>query len=130
MKKKTSQQGFSLVELLIVITIMGLLVSIVAPDLFGNVEKAKTKTAEAQLKVIGTALDSYRLDMGVYPEKLEQLVQGNDPLWAGPYIKEVPQDPWQVNYAYTRQNLTQFELKSYGADKKPGGEKEAADIIY
>lgn len=130
MKKHQKQAGFSLIELLIVITIMGVLVSIVAPDMFSNVEKSKVKTAEAQIKVLGTALDSYRLDMGYYPEKMEDLITGDDPLWHGPYIKEVPQDPWRVAYAYSRQSLTKFELKSYGADGKPGGEKESADIIY
>lgn len=130
MKTSRKQKGFSLIELLIVITIMGLLVSIVAPEMFGKVEQSKAKTAEAQMKVLGTALDAYRLDMGYYPEKIEELVQNNDPMWHGPYIKEIPQDPWRVAYVYTRQNPTQFELKSYGADKKPGGEKESADIIY
>lgn len=130
MKNKTKSKGFSLIELLIVITIMGLLVSIVAPEMFGKVEQSKAKTAEAQMKVLGTALDAYRLDMGYYPEKIEELVQNNDPMWHGPYIKEIPQDPWRVSYAYSRQSLTQFELKSYGADGKPGGEKESADIIY
>lgn len=130
MKTKTKQKGFSLVELLIVITIMGLLISIVAPEMFGKVEHSRSQAAKAQMKVLGTALDAYRLDMGHYPEKIEELVQNNDPMWHGPYIKEIPQDPWRVSYAYTRQSLTQFELKSYGADGKPGGEKESADIIY
>ncbi len=130
MKTHPKQAGFSLIELLIVITIMGLLVSIVAPEMFSNVEKSKVKTAEAQMKVLGTALDSYRLDMGYYPEKMQDLVTGEDPLWHGPYIKEIPQDPWRVAYAYNRQSLTSFELKSYGADGKPGGEKESADIVY
>lgn len=128
MRKK--EKGFSLIELLIVITIMGLLVSIVAPQMFGKVEDSKIKTAQAQMKVLGTALDAYRLDMGFYPEKIEELVQGNDPMWHGPYIKEIPQDPWRVSYAYARQSLTQFELKSYGADGKPGGQNESADIDY
>jgi general secretion pathway protein G len=68
--------------------------------------------------------------MGYYPEKMEELVTGNDPMWHGPYIKEIPMDPWRVSYSYTRPSLTQFELKSFGADGKPGGEKEAADIVY
>lgn len=130
MKDNKKQNGFSLVELLIVITIMGLLVSIVAPQMFGKVEQSKTATAEAQMKVLGTALDAYRLDLGFYPEKLEELVQYNDPMWHGPYIKEIPQDPWRSSYSYSRQSLTQFELKSFGADGKPGGEKESADILY
>lgn len=127
---RRKEKGFSLIELLIVITIMGLLVSIVAPEMFGKVEQSKAKTAEAQMKVLGTALDAYRLDMGFYPEKIESLVQDSDPMWHGPYIKEIPQDPWRVSYAYTRQSLTKYELKSYGADGKPGGEKESADIVY
>ena len=113
----------SVIELLIVITIMGLLDSIVAPEMFGQVEKSKVKTAQSQMSILSTSLDAYRVDVGEYPSNLNELVTSQQPGWLGPYLKkELPLDPWNVPYQYKRTSSTQFELSSLGADKKPGGE--------
>ena len=131
MKHKKNYRGFSLIELLIVITIMGLLASIVAPEMFGQVEKSKVKTAQSQMSILSTSLDAYRLDVGEYPSNLNELVTSQQPGWLGPYLKkELPLDPWNVPYQYKRTSSTQFELSSLGADKKPGGENLDADIIH
>ena len=131
MKHKKNYRGFSLIELLIVITIMGLLASIVAPEMFGQVEKSKVKTAQSQMSILSTSLDAYRLDVGEYPSNLNELVTSQQPGWVGPYLKkELPLDPWNVPYQYKRTSSTQFELSSLGADKKPGGENLDADIIH
>lgn len=126
--------GFTLVELLIVMVILGLLSAIVAPRMFSKVSTAKVGTAKAQMQVLTTALDSYRLDIGYYPENLNQLLTSDDESWDGPYFPQaIPQDPWKNDYQYSRTNNEQtgegFSLKSLGRDKKVGGEGEDADVV-
>lgn len=132
---KRIDKGFTLVELLIVMVILGLLSAIVAPRMFSKVSSAKVGTAKAQMQVIATALDSYRLDIGYYPDNLQQLVTSNDDSWDGPYFpKAIPLDPWKNNYQYSRASNEQtgenFSLKSLGRDKKVGGEGEDADVEF
>lgn len=136
-KKNTRQliKGFTLVELLIVMVILGLLSAIVAPRMFSKVSSAKVGTAKAQMQVIATSLDSYRLDIGYYPETLAELVSSEHESWDGPYFpKAIPQDPWKNDYQYGRttdeKSGESFTLKSLGRDKKPGGEGEDADVEY
>ena len=91
------QQGFTLIELLIVMSIIGILATLVGPKLFDKVGSSKVKAAQAQISMLESALDSYRLDIGLYPPTLEGLRSNIDqhPLWSGPYIrKAVPKDPW------------------------------------
>ncbi|MFC0445729.1 type II secretion system major pseudopilin GspG [Pseudidiomarina halophila] len=124
--------GFTLIELLIVIVILGLLASLVAPQMFSKVDSSKIKTAETQMKMLETSLNTYRLDMGRYPEKLDQLLTGDEPNWQGPYFpKDVPPDPWGNDYLYKMpgDNGQPFTLMSYGADGREGGEETNADII-
>ncbi|MFC3033079.1 type II secretion system major pseudopilin GspG [Pseudoalteromonas fenneropenaei] len=129
MKKK---EGFSLVELLIVLIILGLLGSLVAPKLFSKVSSSKTKTALAQMQMLETAIDTYRLDMGNVPSNLELLVRSAAAGWDGPYLpKDVPLDPWgnPYNYIVPGEDGRPFKLFSYGLDGQVGGEGENEDVV-
>lgn len=126
-------RGFTLIELLIVIVILGLLMSLVAPQMFSKVSSNKSKVAAVQMEMIATALNTYRLDVGNYPATLNELRQSNNPKWDGPYLpKEIPVDPWDNSYIYTipGQNGEPFTLQSYGRDGVAGGEGEDADVVY
>lgn len=128
--------GFTLLELMVVLVIIGLLAGIVAPNLFKNVGKSEVMTARAQIDSLSKALDQYRLDNGRYPttqEGLAALVRqpANTPYWDGPYLKkDVPADPWHQAYVYRApgEQGREYELLSYGADRMPGGTDKASDI--
>ncbi|HEY9041994.1 MAG TPA: type II secretion system major pseudopilin GspG [Rheinheimera sp.] len=126
-------RGFTLIELLIVIVIVGLLASLVAPEMFSKVDSSRIKTAKAQMELLETSLNTYRLDMGNYPENLSELVKSENKNWDGPYLpKEVPVDPWGNPYVYSNKSDAGigFSLMSYGRDGRPGGEGDDADIIH
>src|SRR5205809_102660 len=131
-----NERGFTLVELLVVIIVLGLLVGLVGPRLFGHVGTSRQAAAKAQIELFGTALDAYRLDVGSYPsgvQGLQALVANpNVPNWNGPYLKkkEVPLDPWDAPYKYAccPGQHDDYDLWSEGADKAPGGEGENADV--
>lgn len=136
MKQKKHSCGFSLIELLIVMVILGLLASLVGPKMFGKVGKSKQKSAKAQIALFETALDLYRLDVGTYPNTemgLEALRENTDNLdqWDGPYLpKDIPLDPWGNPYVYTSPSEKgDFEIISYGADGSEGGEGDDQDIM-
>ena len=126
--KKVS--GFTLIELLVVMAILGMLAALVGPALFSNLGKGQRTTAASQISNLESALDSYRLDVGRYPQTLEGLVEndtGRD-AWDGPYLRgELPKDPWDNDYFY-QPGERDFVLMSYGADGAPGGEDDNADI--
>ncbi len=128
--------GFSLIELLVVIIILGLISALVAPKFFGKVDKAKTKITKAQIELLGSALDSFRLDNDRYPttdEGLNALRQKPDELkdWDGPYLpKPVPLDPWDRPYLYQCPGEHgDYDLYSYGRDGEEGGEKTDRDVV-
>ena len=129
-------KGFTLIELLVVIVIIGLLASLVTPKLFGKLGTAKVKTAKAQVEMIVTALDAFKIDTGRYPSTDEKLeVLWNDPgtikNWKGPYLpKPVLADPWDTPYFYKAPGPDKkpYDLKSFGADGKEGGEGDDKDI--
>lgn len=129
-------RGFSLLELLVVLVIIGLLVGIVGPNLFSRLGKSKTEAARAQIDAFSKALAQYRLDTGHYPGTeagLAALVQrpANEPAWDGPYLsKAVPADPWGRPYGYRSPGQHgEYDLFSLGADGQPGGSGEAADVV-
>lgn len=130
-KKYSGQQGFTLIEMLIVIIILGLLASLVGPRLFTKVDKARIQTAKAQIELLSTAIDTYRLDMGKFPSSLEELRRSDDPRWEGPYLpKEIPFDSWNNPYAYKYPGEHgPYDIISYGADGKPGGTGNDKDIV-
>lgn len=133
MKTQNKSKGFTLIELLIVIVILGLLMSIVAPQMFNKVGSSKQKTALAQMRMMHTSLDTYRLDIGDYPSSLRELRKSDNPNWDGPYIPEdVPADPWGNEYVYETPGTdgNGFKLLSYGKDGKPGGKDENEDLVY
>ncbi|NUZ10699.1 type II secretion system major pseudopilin GspG [Pseudoalteromonas sp. McH1-7] len=126
-------RGFSLIELLIVLIILGLLGSLVAPKLFSKVGSSKKKTAVAQMQMFETAIDTYRLDMGTVPSALEELRRSNAANWDGPYLpKDIPLDPWGKPYVYTvpGSDNRPYDILSYGLDGKPGGEGESEDVVH
>lgn len=129
-------RGFTLLELLVVMVIIGLLAGYVGPKLFGQIGKSEVKVARAQLDALGKALDQYRIDVGRYPSSqdgLAALVQrpAGESRWQGPYLsKAVPQDPWGHDYTYKAPGEHgDFDLTSLGRDGRPGGSGEDADIV-
>ena len=128
--------GFTLVELLVVLAILGLLAGLVGPQVMKFLGTSKSKTTKLQIDDLSSTLDLYRLELGRYPteaEGLKALVEnpGNMPNWNGPYLKkaQVPQDPWGFDYQYRFPGEHgSFDIWSLGADNREGGEGENADI--
>lgn len=127
--------GFTLLELLVVMVIIGLLAGYVGPRFFSQIGKSEVKTARAQIDAFEKALDQYRLDVGRYPtseQGLQALMEApaGTTRWTGPYLKKsVPADPWGQPYQYRQPGEHgEFDILSWGADGKPGGEGTDADI--
>ncbi|WP_240905485.1 type II secretion system major pseudopilin GspG [Thiorhodococcus mannitoliphagus] len=136
MSVKAHQRGFTLVELLVVLAILGLLAGLVGPQVMKFLGSSKSKTAKLQIDDLSSTLDLYRLELGRYPndgEGLSALVQdpGNLTGWNGPYLKkgQVPKDPWGNDYQYRFPGEHgSFDIWSLGADNREGGDGENADI--
>lgn len=136
----SSRTGFTLLEILVVIIVLGLLAGLVGPRIIGRVSEAKGATARTQLELLGVALDNYRLDNGYYPTTEQGLAALRErpraePVprnWRGPYLRrDVPLDPWDRPYVYENpgeHNPDSFDLYSYGRDGQPGGEGEDEDV--
>lgn len=127
----TKSSGFTLIELLIVMVILGLLASLVAPQLFEKVGSSKVQVAQTQIDMLSTAVDSYMLDVGRPPENLGALIESDVPGWNGPYLRDdLPEDPWGNEFILKTENVRGlYEIMSLGADGQEGGEDENADII-
>jgi general secretion pathway protein G len=136
---RSRRRGFTLIEILVVIVVIAILATMVAPNIFQHVGSAKSATATSQIEMMGTALDAYRLDNGRYPttqqglQALWEMPQVDAPTnWRGPYLrKAVPLDPWGATYVYLapgEANPNGYDLLSLGADGRPGGSGEDADI--
>jgi general secretion pathway protein G len=129
--------GFTLIEMLVVLVIIGLIMGLVGPRVLTYLTDARVKAAKLQIEALSSALDLYFLDTGRYPsssEGLEALVRkpGNIDVWNGPYLKggQVPQDPWKNEYLYRAPGQNSpFEIMSLGADGREGGNGNASDIF-
>lgn len=130
------EAGFTLVELLVMLSILALLAGLVGPRVLGYIGSSKAKTAKIQIESISAALQLYRIDVGRYPttsEGLRALIQpsGSVASWNGPYLakRELPRDPWGHEYQYRSPGQGgDFDITSLGADNQPGGTGENADI--
>lgn len=132
------RKGFTLIEILVVIVIISILASIVTLEYFNRIEKAKRDSAKAQIELLGSVLDTFRLEIGRYPtteEGLDALVNAPADLkkWRGPYLKKgkkVPKDPWENDYVYLCPGIHgDYDLISHGADGIEGGEGKNADVF-
>lgn len=129
------QGGFTLLELLVVLVILGLLAGYVAPKYFSQLGKSEVKVAQAQIGALEKALDQYRIDTGHYPSNEQGLAALNakpadEPKWAGPYLKKtVPNDPWGKPYLYKMPGEHgEVDIYSYGRDGAAGGSDDNADL--
>lgn len=135
--KKRKQSGFTLLELLVVLIILGLLASLVGPQVLKHVGSSKVKTAALQIEEFGSALDLFKLEVGRYPtsqEGLDALISkpSNARFWNGPYLKKkvVREDPWGNPYEYRSPGqFGEYDLYSMGADGREGGDGDNADVV-
>jgi general secretion pathway protein G len=134
-RRRLAQAGFTLVEILVVITIIGLIMALVGPRVLNYLSESKAKAAKIQIESFASALDLYYLDLGRYPttnEGLAALTQGNNaPGWNGPYLRGgvVPSDPWGHSYLYRSPGQrAPYDIVSLGSDGQEGGSGTAADI--
>lgn len=129
---RRSEKGFSLIELIVVLVILGLLAAVVTPNIYKKLSKGKDQIAKIQITELEGALNMFSLDMGRFPETsegLEALVRntGNVDAWKGPYVaKELPKDPWGKSYAYRSPGMhgSEFEIFSFGPDGAEGNEDD------
>lgn len=137
---RNDRSGFTLIEILVVILVLGMLAALVAPNIFSHVGTAKEASARSQIELFGAALDAYRLDNDLYPTteqgleslRREPLIEPRPRNWRGPYVrKEVPLDPWGRAYVYRSPGTANpwgYDLLSYGRDGREGGEGEDRDL--
>ena len=136
--RPATASGFTLLELLVVMVIIGLLAAYVGPRYFAQLGKSERSTAKAQIEAFSRALDAYRLDTGRYPSTAQGLAAlatrpADEPKWNGPYLQKTPpMDPWGHPYQYRSPGTgdAEFDMLSTGKDGRPGGEGDAADLSY
>jgi len=132
MNSKRRQQGFSLIEVLVVMTILAVIFGLVVRNVTGGQDKAKYKQAQLEVQKLTAAVQEFYLDTGNLPNSLDQLVNDSgDSMWMGPYVKEKElTDPWGESYLFSArsQHGQSFDIYSYASDKSPGGDKLATDI--
>jgi len=126
------RRAFTLVEMLLVVTIIGILAALVIPKIVGRSEQARATAAHADLSSIKTALDAFEVDNGFYPKSIQDLVTApsNARNWHGPYLDKVPQDPWGNNYVYYfpgKHNAGSYDLLSVGPDAKEGTDDDVGN---
>lgn len=118
-------RGFTLVEMLLVITIIGILAALVIPKMMGRSEQARQAAVRSDIAAVKTALDAFEVDSGFYPKTLSDLLQQprDSKNWRGPYLDKIPQDPWGGAYVYAypgKHNANSFDISSSGPDGKSG----------
>jgi len=136
-KRRAGQAGITLIEMLVVVTIIALFAALVAPRMLRKTDTARVTAARAQINAFMTALGAYKLDTAVYPTNEEGLQALRTPppnvnRWQGPYLpQEIPSDPWGRPYVYRYPSEAgdEPEIISYGADGQPGGEDVNTDIV-
>lgn len=119
--EKHGQRGFTLIEILIVVIIIGLIASLVAPNLIGRYERSREEIAKAQVEMLSSGILSFKLDMNRYPTGFAELVKSTDPKWRGPYLSKqtIPKDPWGQDYQYkTPGDHGPYDVYSLGANGK------------
>lgn len=120
-RRKHRQRGFTLIEILIVVIIIGLIASLVAPNLIGRYERSKEEIAKAQVEMLSSGVLSFKLDVDRFPKSLDELVKSTEPKWRGPYLSKqtIPKDPWGQDYQYkTPGDHGPFDLYSLGPSGK------------
>ena len=125
---RSNRRGFTLMELMVVIAILGLLVTLVGPNVMNVLKKGNVTTAMAQIKNMEGAIANYRMNHNKIPDDLSELTQPDPDNFNDAYMEEIPLDPWGNPYEYKRLSGSKYELISLGADGMPGGEGEDADI--
>ncbi|TET32894.1 MAG: type II secretion system protein GspG [Planctomycetota bacterium] len=133
--ERKDRRGFTLVELMVVIVIIGILAGVVVMNYTGHDYEARKTRVKADFKIIADAIMLYKLHTGRYPEKMEDLIEQSPDAknWKGPYLQErrLPRDPWEEPYVYTTDSIAgsyEYELISYGSDREEGGTGEAKDL--
>ena len=120
-KVKSRQFGFTLIEILIVVAIIGLIAALIGPNLMGRFERSKEEITKAQVEMLSSAVQAFMIDMRRYPTSLEELINSTDPKWRGPYLAKriVPKDPWGRDYQYKCPgDHGPFDLYSFGVEGK------------
>jgi general secretion pathway protein G len=136
-RRRRSQSGVTLIEMLVVVTIIALFAALVAPKMLRRADAARVTAARAQINAFNTALGAYKLDTSMYPTTEQGLAAlrvrpANMPLWNGPYLpQDIPMDPWSrpYLYRYPGEHGDEPDIVSLGADGQPGGEDINADIV-
>lgn len=133
--RRLRRSGFTLIELLLVLVILGILAAIVVPKFSGRTEQARITAAQTQISSFSTALDAFEVDNGYYPKGqgglLDLVQQPRDAQsWRGPYLKDIPKDPWNNDYVYEspgKVNTTSYDLISMGPDGRVGGDDDISN---
>ena len=130
--RRVFRRAFTLVEMLLVVTIIGILAALVIPKIVGRSEQARVTAAQADLASIKTTLDAFEVDNGYYPKSIQDLVLAPNTAknWHGPYLEKVPQDPWGNNYVYYfpgKHNSGSYDLLSIGPDSKEGTDDDVGN---
>ncbi len=130
--RRVFRRAFTLVEMLLVVTIIGILAALVIPKIVGRSEQARVTAAQADLASIKTTLDAFEVDNGYYPKSIQDLVLAPNTAknWHGPYLEKIPQDPWGNNYVYYfpgKHNTGSYDLLSIGPDSKEGTDDDVGN---